>query len=374
MPLLRRTAVALLLTAAIALGASQPAAAGPDERAVHRSGASIRAYWTPERMAAALPALAPAPAGADANGTPDDGEPPSFVPPAGEGAPELRRGIATAGIEPVRAEPAAAKLKRREVADPSAPNVRAHGKVFFTTRRGGTARDWVCSGTAVNSRNRSVVWTAGHCVFDRRSGTGFVSNWTFVPGYHEGEAPFGRWPARRLATTRQWRRKANLGFDLGAAVVRRNADRRRLQGVVGARGIAFNQRARQQYAAFGYPQVELPTEPGVFTGEREFRCASKLRGRDATPGRAPAAMRLRCDMTAGSSGGGWVAKRTVLSVTSYLRNHDPGFLYGPYMANAAKRLYQSVRGKRHPRKKRHRGGKGNRKRISGGVLPPRPRR
>ena len=48
--------------------------------------------------------------------------------------------------------------------------------MFFTL--GGN--DYVCSGTALLSGNKSVVWTAGHCV---NEGPGeFATNWEFVPG------------------------------------------------------------------------------------------------------------------------------------------------------------------------------------------------
>ncbi len=57
-----------------------------------------------------------------------------------------------------------------------------HGKVFFTIPSGPEAGDYVCSRTALNSRNRSVVWTAGHCVFDT-DGRVFATNWVFVPGF-----------------------------------------------------------------------------------------------------------------------------------------------------------------------------------------------
>ena len=50
-----------------------------------------------------------------------------------------------------------------------------HGKVFFTLN----GSNFVCSGTALNSSNRSVVWTAGHCL---NEGPGaFATNFAFVP-------------------------------------------------------------------------------------------------------------------------------------------------------------------------------------------------
>ena len=41
------------------------------------------------------------------------------------------------------------------------PN-RTHGKVYFSSG----ALDYVCSGTVVRAPSKSLVWTAGHCVYD----------------------------------------------------------------------------------------------------------------------------------------------------------------------------------------------------------------
>ena len=47
------------------------------------------------------------------------------------------------------------------------------------------------------SNGHTLVWTAGHCVDDAEFGGGFATNWIFVPGYKDGDRPFGSWPARR---------------------------------------------------------------------------------------------------------------------------------------------------------------------------------
>ena len=97
--------------------------------------------------------------------------------------------------------------------EPSPYNA-AHGKVFFSDG----AANYVCSGTALNSGNQSVVWTAGHCVNEGPGG--FYTNWVFVPGYKDGAAPYGTWAAENLLTTSGWGNGGDFGVDLGAAVVR----------------------------------------------------------------------------------------------------------------------------------------------------------
>jgi hypothetical protein len=279
-----------LLLALVALGMlSAPAeAVGPaSAKAVHQSRADVVSYWTKERMRNAQPVAA-----------------------------------AKAGKGPRTAYP----FTRYE---PTTYNP-AHGKVFFTD--GGT--NYVCSGTALTSGNESVVWTAGHCV---NEGPGaYYTNWAFVPAYKDGARPYGTWAARTLLTTAPWRQSGDFGYDEGAAVVRTNGAGQTLTDVVGSRGAAFNQPAQQRYLAHGYPAAP------PFTGGRMFICDANLALRDNSAN--PPTLGIGCDMTGGSSGGGWVVGNNVLSVTSYGYSNLKKVLFGPYQGTVAQQLYTSAAG------------------------------
>jgi V8-like Glu-specific endopeptidase len=339
------------LLGALLLWAPSAAAAGPVV-AKEADDAAVRAYWTPARMRAAEPVEPPIPdpsdSGGGGGGIAADGPPRAVAPVAAGSAKVERLSAGTVDSEPTTR---LNHVNRDEIGDPSAVPFRSHGKIFFSLRDG----DYVCSGTAISAPGRSVVWTAGHCVFDEREGEGrFAGNWVFVPGYRDGKSPFGKWPAEQLATTKQWRSKSNLKYDLGAAVVRRGAGGQTLTDVVGGRGIGFNQSRSQRYEAFGYPAQPPPLE---FTGGRLFRCTSDLGGTDnpqpLDPRKrwsGPHTNWIDCDMTAGSSGGGWVADGSVLSVNSYSYCFDPVAvlceerMYGPYQDKAAQALYRRVAG------------------------------
>jgi V8-like Glu-specific endopeptidase len=205
----------------------------------------------------------------------------------------------------------------------------AHGKVFFSD---GYA-NYVCSGTALTSGNESVVWTAGHCV---NEGPGaFYTNWAFVPGYRDGAGPYGTWTARTLLTTAAWAQSGDFGYDLGAAVVN-TSDGVTLTDTVGSRGAAFNEPAEQHYLSHGYPAAP------PFSGGRMYVCESDLAARDTSA--SPPTMAIGCDMTGGSSGGGWVVGDSVLSVNSYGYRTQPGVMYGPYQGFVAQQLYASAAG------------------------------
>jgi hypothetical protein len=127
----------------------------------------------------------------------------------------------------------------------------------------------------------------------------------------------------------------------------------RLQERTGARRIAFNQGRDLHFDAFGYP-AEPP-----FPGTRLYRCASNGQGKDSGP--PPEPTRIDCDMTGGSSGGGWVISGgRVNSVVSYGYecaildlicqalggNPEDGKLFGPYFGNVIRDLYRSERRRR----------------------------
>src|SRR5918999_1163906 len=166
-----------------------------------------------------------------------------------------------------------------------------NGKVFFTD--GGTS--YVCSGTAVLSGNRSTVWTAGHCVHDGASG--FHTNWTFVPAYADGQRPYGTFAARRLLTTSGWANQGDFSYDLGAAAVS-PVGGVNLTDRVGGRGVTFNDNSAN-----------------------------------------PPTMGIDCDMTGGSSGGGWIVGSSVYSVNSYGYATLPNVMFGPYQGTVAQSLY-----------------------------------
>jgi hypothetical protein len=312
---IRRTLAPLLAATGAAACLSGAAAEGEVvAKTVSTPAAAIRDYWTAERMRAAVPAG------------------PLLVGAGSRGAVTARR----------------PRLARPQVAtDVSAYSDafprRTHGRVFLTL--GGT--EYFCSATVVASAAHTLVWTAGHCLYGSELGLGFAANWIFIPGYRDGQAPYGTWTATELLTTDGWRNQANLRVDLGAALLARDEQGRGIEDAVGARKIAFDERRDQTFEAYGYPTVD-PNTPLLapnFNGERLFRCVSPRTATDRPPGHGPATLEIACDMTSGASGGSWVIDdRFVNSVTSYSFEFDPRRLYGPYLGSAAKRLYRSASG------------------------------
>lgn len=221
------------------------------------------------------------------------------------------------------------------VTDPTAPEFRVNGAIFVELGFFGFAR---CSGTAIVSPNESVVVTAGHCVNSGgHRGRWYKDRWAFVPGYRFGQRPFGVFPARYLDTTVQWRRSGSENFDVGAAVVGRNGRGETLDEAVGGVGIAFNLSPRQTFAIHGYPAEE------PFDGETQRICPSApFIGHDPDSFLSPGPLNLsvRCDVTGGASGGGWIIDgKTLNGVTDYGYGDDTSPDFGAYFGKEVARLY-----------------------------------
>lgn len=206
------------------------------------------------------------------------------------------------------------------------------GKVLFAL---GTSY-YVCSASVVdeNVTGRSVILTAGHCVFDETNGV-FATNWMFIPDYDTkpvaldtagtfcASTQYGCWTASSLVassgfTTAGGFNDTAIVHDYAFAVVGLGgkSGTAELDKVVGSQAIAF-----QSYAAntdtwlFGYP------------------ASKKYKGNDLVYSRGPLGFdpnannttyRVSSDMTGGSSGGPWftgfdasTGSGTLMSVNSY---------------------------------------------------------
>jgi hypothetical protein len=292
--LIVRRILALLALAALAASAAgaTSAQARPVVHKNHEAREEVVRYWTAERMRTATPA--------DRDARPS----PNAKPQKGGGA--------TSGSF-----------------EAPLPYPSAHGKVFFTA----SGTNYVCSGTAIASGNESVVWTAGHCV---NEGPGdFYTNFLFVPAYRDGAAPYGRFAGPTLLTTSGWQANGEFGVDVGAAVVSTNEAGQTLTDAVAERPIVFNTARSQGYKLYGYPAAKR------FSGQRMRVCDTAWSRNDLST--TPNTMGVPCDMTGGSSGGGWVTSSgAVASVISYGYQGLRNVLFGPHQEAEAQQLFTTA--------------------------------
>lgn len=298
-----------------------------------KSQARVADFWSPERMRAAVPYQVTGAGRATEDGAeyPDD-----------HAACVLDADACTNG------EGAYAYV--RGPGDPSTVPGRMVGKLFFTI----SGRPYTCSGSVVEAVNRSVVWTAGHCVAERGK---FFANWIFVPGYRDGAAPYGRWvprPGGSSISPSRWVDERDGRYDLAAVVVATNGD----EGVadrVGALPIVFDQmpESGQPVRILGYPGR------APFDGSDLEQCTGQVAERDEPPyinGPAddgsstaaepsePSGYRVGCDLTPGSSGGplllGPPDDGTGGSVFSVVSSGPVTAVTGAYQGELARALWE----------------------------------
>jgi V8-like Glu-specific endopeptidase len=220
--------------------------------------------------------------------------------------------------------------------DPSYP-LSTVGKLFFTNDAGQAI---VCSGTAVRSLNRSVVDTAGHCLY---WGGSWVQNLIFCPLYDNGNTPYGCWAARDLEAPSQWIDSTpdgyhyNYYYDLGMVIVSPSSQGI-LTDIVGGAGWAYNQPANQSFYAYGYPAAH------PFDGQTRQSCEDSLGKTWQEEGGT--VVSIPCNMTGGSSGGPWFIK---VSGNWYLNGHNdftssmqPGHMFSPYYDDVWYALYSKA--------------------------------
>jgi len=327
----------------------------------------VLAYWTPERMAAALPislldlvtkggGLLRGPRGGSGTGVSPglvDGTLPSdllgdHLPLSGGSQGSGRAaGSQDSGKPGVLGDSgksggAGAVKPRHQSARPLATTSgarwaiggavsRTTGRVFLTL----AGVDFVCSASTVRAASRDLVVTAGHCVKD---GTGeWADNWTFVPGYGiGGPRPYGQWTARRMFVAGPWSRAADDSYDLGMVALAAS-DGRHVADIVGTQDIAFNSTRGGHAYGFGYP-ADPP-----YDGRHLVYCSGRLRDDPYGDTRDQG---LGCAMTAGSSGGPWLStfdaatgRGTITSLSSFKYSNDQRTMYGPFFGESAKKLY-----------------------------------
>lgn len=307
----RRVKVFVVVAVLVATWAAYPIPARPKTRSRTANFVTVETVsrsWSPERMRSALPRDAVEATEAVDAAISADGYPFRFVQRRWRG-PSDRMPAATMG------------------------------RVFYTDA--GTGIDYSCSGTVVSSQSRSLVWTAGHCVHGGAGGS-WHRDWTFVPGYRAGRAPFGAWPAARLGTLNGWTSGSNVRLDIGAAQIQ-TVGGDRIGDVVGGQGIVFETEPAKRHRVFGYAGA-----PPRFDGRYLHFCRGPTGIRDdGAPGPGPTPLGMGCNMEAGVSGGAWLKDFDgragyVVSVVSYKYGDQPKAVYGPYQGAEALELYRAM--------------------------------
>lgn len=211
------TAVSAVLL--MGLGTFAPASATQLER----SPGEIREFWTPERMREA--------AGSD---------------PLIPGGTEKRDARIPLGTED---ELGAPWTGGGDIASTA-------GRLFFNVYdEEGNAQVSSCSANVVESENKSVIMSANHCAHGQ--------DYLFVPGYHDGEMPYGGWTVNEIFAPERFTPSTDF-----AAFRLDKLEDLPIQDVVGAQAVSFDGIRPDRMNVFGYPRERTNEPENPYGGER----------------------------------------------------------------------------------------------------------
>ncbi|MFD2418231.1 trypsin-like serine peptidase [Amycolatopsis pigmentata] len=189
-----------------------------------------------------------------------------------------------------------------------------------------------CSASVVHSPRGDLVLTAAHCIHEGDGGD-YRTGVTFVPGYHDGTAPYGVWTATQLIVDHRWADSSDSDLDVGFLVVHQAGNPRPLESETGANQLGTNHGFVNTVVLSGYSDdSEEPTACRNVTGRQDSY-----------------QMRIDCPgFQDGTSGGPWVTGAasasdvgTVIGVIGgyQLGGDSPDVSYSSYFDDDIAALY-----------------------------------
>jgi V8-like Glu-specific endopeptidase len=183
------------------------------------------------------------------------------------------------------------------------------GKLYFTTPGGGSS---YCTANVISQRN--ILVTAAHCLYTR--GQGWHSNFRFVPADRFGVAPYGVYGWQSAGIMTNWITIGGRRWDVGMVRLGNNLSTGiPVSSYVGWLGRTWNQPYVMNLHSVGYAS-NLSTQYTHICAAESFSGGLDVLAKG-------------CDMTYGSSGGGWVLRYHPYS-SSAAHNLVTGVTSGPY--------------------------------------------
>jgi V8-like Glu-specific endopeptidase len=198
----------------------------------------------------------------------------------------------------------------------------------------GTKGDHFCTASAVDSPGRNLIITAAHCLHGGR-GSGYLTDLVFVPGYRNGNAPYGIWRVRAAYVDPRWVRDSDPDLDVGFAALEPLSGRN-IADVLGTNLLGINQGFTNQVRVTGYPA----------SSEEPVTCVNTTTKQDTYQ------MRFACKgYYPGTSGSPWLThddpqthRGEVIGVIGgyHLGGRGDTISYSAYFDDDVRRLYETA--------------------------------
>ena len=191
-----------------------------------------------------------------------------------------------------------------------------------------------CTASPVASPGRDLLITAAHCINGGKGG-GYRQDIVFIPGYQDGQEPYGVWTPAQLLVAPQWMNSSDPDFDVGFIVLKPD-DGKNIQQVLGANQLGIDPGYQIKVRVTGYPASE----------DAPVTCVNK------TSEQSPTQLRLECDgFTGGTSGSPWVTgfntKTRTGTIVGVLGGYEEGgntegVSYSSYLGKEVQQLYHQA--------------------------------
>ena len=165
------------------------------------------------------------------------------------------------------------------------------GAIFSTEDGSISGEGHYCTGSVVNSPEGDIIVTAAHCVYDS---SGVYTDIAFVPGYHDGQDPYGVWIPSAVVVAPQWASSSDPNYDVAFVVVHEEGSSTKIQDVVGGDDLGLDPGYTGLTRVIGYPEsTEDPvsctnytsqfSDASLTTPQLEFDCADYPGGTSGGP-------------------------------------------------------------------------------------------
>jgi V8-like Glu-specific endopeptidase len=191
------------------------------------------------------------------------------------------------------------------------------GALFYDNAQG----EHYCTAGVLDSPHNDLLVTAAHCIYSPSGG--YSKNIVFVPGYENGEMPYGVWATKSMLVDDRWIDSADPDLDVGFVSLR-SRDGKNIEQVLGANKLGINKGFDNVVRVTGYPTNSdkpitcMAKSTRQSTYQLRFACGGYPPGTSGSPWVVHVNPRKRTGEIVGVIGGYELGGRTdAVSYSSY---------------------------------------------------------
>jgi V8-like Glu-specific endopeptidase len=120
------------------------------------------------------------------------------------------------------------------------------GALFYDNTQG----EHYCTAGVLDSPHNNLLVTAAHCIYSQSGG--YSKNIVFVPGYQNGEMPYGVWAVKSMLVDDRWIRSSDPDLDVGFVTLQSKGGKN-IEQVLGANKLGIDKGFGNIVRVTGYP-------------------------------------------------------------------------------------------------------------------------